>query len=230
MALLVKSLAVLRAEVHRLRVATLQTLGAELAKRNSENARIRELLAANPLWRAAAGELQQRCLSSPVSTEGRKELVDWAEQLCSGVAMDTPLLAGAPSEEALRAAEELLAGLTAVATERLEDVHVERFAATPGRSFATWQQPHCSAFLAATALTAGRGLPCSGQWLRVTTWPLPRRHLRGTSSLRPHDPRIRKRRGPTLTGLRLRGSGFPRAIGLQPSLQKQYSWAAPVPC
>ena len=61
MALLAKSLAILRAEIRRLRAATLQTLGAELAKRTADTANVRDVLDANPLWRTAAGDLQRRC-------------------------------------------------------------------------------------------------------------------------------------------------------------------------
>ena len=49
--LLVKSLAVLRAELHRLRAATMSSVRAELDRRSVHNSQVRALLDKNPQWR-----------------------------------------------------------------------------------------------------------------------------------------------------------------------------------
>ena len=81
--LLVKSLAVLRAELHRTRVATLSSVSAEIQRRAVHNSRVRTILESNPQWRAAAGPVQRRLLTGTMSTGANEYLHTWSQEaLC----------------------------------------------------------------------------------------------------------------------------------------------------
>ena len=82
MQLLVKSLAVLRAELHRLRVATMTNVRAELERRSVHKSQVRDLFDKNPEWRTTAGPVQRQRLMDAMSAGGKDELQEWSQQLC----------------------------------------------------------------------------------------------------------------------------------------------------
>ncbi len=65
---LCKSIGLLRAELHRLRVATLGKIRDELQRRREKNEEVRSHLGDNAEWCGTAGEPQLACLRRPTST------------------------------------------------------------------------------------------------------------------------------------------------------------------
>ena len=111
--LLVKSLAVLRAELHRTRVATLSSVSAERQRRAVQNSRVRAILESNPQWRAAAGPVQQRLLMGTMSTGAKESLQDWSQKLCTETKQFLESVGVTNSEDVLPARKELSEGVAA---------------------------------------------------------------------------------------------------------------------
>ena len=65
---------------------------------------------------------------------GKDELQERAQQLCHDARQRMLSDGGAATQELLHAREELSAGIAALESERLEDIHLDRFHSTPGRS------------------------------------------------------------------------------------------------
>ena len=61
----------------------------------------------------------------------KEALLAWSGQLCRDAEADVAASRGEPAEQALHGCQELAAGFAALQSERLDDVHEQRFSSTP---------------------------------------------------------------------------------------------------
>ena len=115
-----KSLAYLRVELHQTSVANIAKLRAERHRRRSLNTATAHALQANPHWRKHAGA-EQRAVLTNVSSVKLASLQHWG----------ATSLGASSDEEVVATHAEMTMYLQSLLSEQKEDIHRERFFATP---------------------------------------------------------------------------------------------------
>ena len=124
-----RSLAVLRAELGRSQVATLEKISAEFRRRQESNESVRCRLAGSPLWIATAQSSQQQILAQPTS-DLLRDLSSW----CESLRQQDLVIADTHSDYAAESQfmwQEIASLVGSLLSESAEDIHEEHFAQTP---------------------------------------------------------------------------------------------------
>ncbi len=130
-----KSIAILRAELHRLRVATLGKTRDELRRRQEQNAQARARLFENSEWRRAAGTPQQNSVREPTSVS-LASLASWAEDVATESLRQASQQGGPDAvQHSVYAWKEIQNLLNELVSEHPDDIHRERFHTTPHGMF-----------------------------------------------------------------------------------------------
>jgi len=125
-----KSLVVMRAELRRTRVATMDGLAAELRRRKEVHDQARHGLETNAAWERLAQDTQRRQVKQP--TEAHiAALRAWAEMTLTEAALLAEREGGEAAEDEVIACSDICEVCATLETERHEELHRERFHSTP---------------------------------------------------------------------------------------------------
>ena len=159
-----------------------------------------------------------------MSAGGKDELQEWVHRLCHDARHRLSNDGGATSQEVLHAREELSAGVAALESERLEDIHLERFHSTPGHYSARSRRPCWTVCPEIVPWRTGE----SGAW----SAQLPATPRSQTQMMRQQHPQTAQQLArqcrvgmtQTLMALCRRVRNFPAGTARQPPLRGQSCW------